>query len=152
MKYVAGFVAPHIQPQTYPASPEAREVDRQSVQAIAKMKLGSPGSSQPWDELNTVANSHGMLATQNGLATYERAMKFLLALPPAVKPPELSVDPDGEIAFDWDAGDNMLSISLNASGGISYAAHIDGRRLSGPAFFGGGGLPQEIVDVIAQFG
>lgn len=151
MSYVSGLVAPHIQPQTKAASDAARAVDWESMQALTKVKLGSPGRSRAIDDLTKVANSHGMLQTFIGLATYERAVQFLTALPLDVTAPELSVDPDGEIAFDWIAGENMLSISLNASGQISFAADIEGSLSSGPAFFGGV-LPRNILSVVGHFG
>lgn len=151
MRYIAGFAPAEMQPQTYPASPEAVAVDRYSAQALAVSKLGSPGQSRASNELTSLANAYGMLQTPHGLATYERAMKFLVALPPSVQLPELSVDPDGEISFDWTSGSDALSISLNAAGGIAYAANIRRQRTSGPAFFGGGALPREITDAIGYF-
>ena len=149
MSYLAGFASPQILPQTNPTSAEAREVDRESAQALAKVKLGSPGRSRALDELNAVANSYGMLRTFDGMATYSRAVAFLTTLPSDV-PPELSVDPDGEIAFEWAMGDDVLSVSLGASGRISYAADIAGHMSSGPAFFGGN-LPVEILELLARF-
>jgi hypothetical protein len=114
---------------------------------VTTMKLGSSVHSLIANELLTLASGHGMMQTSNGLATYERAMMFLESLPAEFKPPELSVDPDGEIAFDWMAGDDVFSVSLNASGQISYAAEIGGKLSSGPAFFGGI-LPEEILAML----
>jgi hypothetical protein len=151
MNYIAGLLPPHIQPQTNPTSREARDVDRESMQALAKVKLGSPGHSRAMDELTSAVNARGMLKTFIGLATYERAAKFLTALPTCAAAPELSVDPDGEIAFDWAAGEDMLSISLNASGRISYAADIGGQSSSGPGFFGGV-VPEDILGAVKHFG
>ncbi len=118
---------------------------------VTTMKFGSSVHSSIENELLALANAHGMMQASNGLATYERAMTFLASLPVELVSPELSMDPDGEIAFDWMAGDDVLSVSLNATGQISYAAEIDGEFSSGPAFFGGT-LPEEILAMLRHFG
>lgn len=150
MNYISGFVS-HIQPQTQAASDVAQGVERASRLVIESVKLGSPGRSKPIEELNEVANSYGMLRTFLGLATYERAKRFLTVLPISISPPEISIDPDGEIAFDWVADENMLSVSLNASGQLSFATGINGKISYGSAFFGAV-LPGEISSVLDYFG
>lgn len=150
MTYISGFSS-HIRPQTQAASDVAQSVERASRRVLEDVKLGSPGRSKPIEELNQVANSYGMLATFPGLATYERARRFLTALPISASRPEISIDPDGEIAFDWTVDGNMLSVSLSASGQISFAADIEGKISSGAAFFGAA-LPKEISLVLDYFG
>lgn len=150
MNYISGFVS-HIQPQTQAASDVAQEVERTSRRVIANVKLGSPGRSRPIEELTAVANAHGMLSTFPGLATYERAARFLTVLPLSASLPEISMDPDGEIAFDWVVDDNMLSVSIGASGQLSFAADIEGKISSGAAFFGAV-LPDELSSVLDNFG
>lgn len=50
------------------------------------------------------------------------AEQLLLAFPDDVPVPELSVDPDGAVAFDWIASRAcMLSVSVNASERLAYA-------------------------------
>jgi hypothetical protein len=118
---------------------------------VTTVKLDSSAHSSIANELLAVVSAHGMMQTNGGLATYECAILFLESLPAEFTPPELSVDPDGEIAFDWISGDDVLSVSLNATGHVSYAAEIGGKLSSGPAFFGGT-LPEEILAALSHFG
>src|SRR5438093_3276445 len=45
-------------------------------------------------------------------ATYENALRFLRNLPRSVPAPEISAEPDGEIAFDWHEGVGTFSVSV----------------------------------------
>ena len=51
-----------------------------------------------------------------------QAFRFLEALPPHVPTPEVSVDPDGEAAFEWYRGPrHILSVSVGWNSTLSYA-------------------------------
>lgn len=65
-------------------------------------------------------------------ASVEAAQDFIELLPPGVPLPEVAVDPDGELAFDWQAGaDRMLSVSIAPDGSVSYAGLAKGQRFYG---------------------
>ena len=55
-------------------------------------------------------------------ATLLLAQRFLAALPSELAAPELAVDPDGEISFDWfgRSGRNF-SVSLRSDGRVAIA-------------------------------
>jgi hypothetical protein len=64
------------------------------------------------------------------------ALRFLDTLPMSIPRPEVSVDPDGEFAFEWYNGPrNVLSVSIGQLGRISYAAHIGRKRYHGTEYF-----------------
>jgi hypothetical protein len=96
--------------------------------------------SDDWDGYGAKAVTEGDLAT---------ALRFLDALPSTIPPPEVSVDPDGEFAFDWYNGSNVLSISVGQLGRISYAAHFGKRRAHGTEYFSDE-LPAGITQNLAR--
>lgn len=59
----------------------------------------------------------------------EAAERFLVAWPASAPLPSLSLDPDGEISFDW-AGPSgkVLTVSLREDGRLSFAARLAARR------------------------
>ena len=62
-------------------------------------------------------------ATPVDHGTLEAAIAFASLLPRSVPLPEVSADPDGEIAFDWiGPSQKMCSVSVNKSGRLAYAA------------------------------
>lgn len=54
--------------------------------------------------------------------TLQAAIDFAGTLPRALPPPEVSLDPDSEIAFDWlGRSGKIFSVSINAEGRLAYA-------------------------------
>lgn len=53
------------------------------------------------------------------------AVKFALQLPASVPMPEVAVDPDGEVSFDWlgQAG-KIFSVSIDRNGRLAYAGRF----------------------------
>ena len=63
------------------------------------------------------------------------SIRFLDTLPPSLPSAEVSLDPDGEFAFDWYKGSDVLSVSIGRLGRISYAAHFGRSRTHGTEYF-----------------
>lgn len=77
------------------------------------------------------------------------AEDFIRALPDGLETPELSVDPDGDISFDW-IPDNTktLTISVNGSNRLAYA-WIDGTdRGHAATRFENGVIPSRLLTEI----
>lgn len=69
-------------------------------------------------------------------ATVAQALAFLDLLPSTLLRPEISAHPDGELAFEWSFGSRrLLTVSVNESGRLSYAALFGHARLHGTEFF-----------------
>ena len=79
------------------------------------------------------------------LADLSVAERFLRTLPTSVRSPEISVDPDGEFAFEWYNDGDVLSVSIGHGGKISYAARFGRSRIHGTEFFS-----DEVPRVIAE--
>lgn len=81
-------------------------------------------------------NWDGYGARPVAFADLQTAMRFLDTLPTSMPRPEVSVDSDGEFAFEWYHGPrNVLSVSIGHLGRISYAAHIGRKRYHGTEYF-----------------
>ncbi len=82
-------------------------------------------------------------------ATWVRAQQFIRAIPDDLPMPEMGVDPDGEIAFDW-ALDRVRSFSVSIDEGERLAcAWLDGTdRGHFVASMVGGMIPQRVIDEI----
>lgn len=99
-------------------------VEEPYLRAAASVIEAAQEANRPnWD-------GHGGLpVTQEALA---QAFAFLDVLPSTLSEPEVAVDPDGEISFEWSFGPRRaLSASINASGRISFAALMGHSRLHG---------------------
>lgn len=78
------------------------------------------------------------------------AMNFLQQLPSNLPPPEIAVDVDGEIAFEWDFGPRrIISVRIGRDGTLTYAG------LLGHAAFHGieipyDGIPEAILSGIRR--
>lgn len=70
------------------------------------------------------------------LVDLSAAERFLRTLPTSVRSPEISVDPDGEFAFEWYNDGDVLSVSIGRDSKISYAARFGRSRIHGTEFFG----------------
>ena len=71
----------------------------------------------------------------NKLAQY-KAEQFLRALPLSIPNPEIGVDPDGEISFEWYNGrSKVFSISVSDTGKLTYAGIFGIRKVNGVEYF-----------------
>lgn len=68
--------------------------------------------------------------------TLRNAMRFINALPIGYPQPDVSTEPDGEIAFDWRTGPyKSLSISVGPKDILTFAALINRSELHGVEVF-----------------
>lgn len=82
-------------------------------------------------------------------ATIANAINLLMTLPNDLMMPEIGVDPDGSIAFDWIVSrSRMLSISVSTSDRLAYAwldgsdrGHAVGRLRNGK-------IPNELIAIM----
>lgn len=70
---------------------------------------------------------------------FAMARDLLDTLPHGFALPEVGLDPDGEIAFDWIRPDRtMLSVSIGPTRSLSYAARLRDRTAHGVIIVGDG--------------
>jgi hypothetical protein len=62
---------------------------------------------------------------------YEWARKFLTSVPLHIPAPELSIDPDGHVNFDWAAGQNRVAAAIDERGLVYFISFVGGNRVRG---------------------
>lgn len=81
-------------------------------------------------------NWDGYGARPFALQASAAADRFLRALPTTAPSPEISVDPDGEIAFEWYLGPRrVLSVSVGSTNQLTYAALLGPNIVHGTETF-----------------
>ncbi len=94
---------------------------------LALQETYEEGLAENWDAYGAKAISPRV---------YSQAVKFLALLPPVVPMPDISLDPDGEIAFDWLREPRRgFSISVGEKGELSYAGIFGRNRTHGTEIF-----------------
>ncbi|TAN22260.1 MAG: hypothetical protein EPN33_08300 [Acidobacteria bacterium] len=83
-------------------------------------------------------------------AGYAQARRLVTALLPWGPRPDISTEPNGEPAFDWNFGpDRWLVASIDGVGRINFASRQGLERLGGTTYFFGS-APSRIVSILAE--
>lgn len=133
--------------------PTAGSCGSKITQEISKtvLRLNDTGSQKTFlfHDLNTLASEYGLLDSSQFLVNL--AKKFLLSLPSDIKMPDLDIDNDGDISFEWfGTNKKIMSLSLSKNGAIHYSARIsDIKRRSGKDYFDEA-IPSEIIKLIHE--
>ena len=81
-------------------------------------------------------NWDGYGAKAISLDSYRNARLFAMTLPTTVPLPEVSVDPDGEVSFEWFREPKMVfSLSIGAHNEINYAGLFGHNKVNGKEHF-----------------
>jgi hypothetical protein len=114
----------------------------------AKQSLSASVASV-YNELQALANDYG--AAEFPEVSKRIAMAFLEALPADVPAPDLGLDDDGEVTFDWTgANGRMITLALRADGQLSYACRISAAdKQNGTKLFVDT-VPNVVVECIRQ--
>jgi len=68
--------------------------------------------------------------------TYEKAKQFVAALPRSISAPQISVEPDGEISFEWYSNPSrVFSVSVSPKNELNYAGLFGASRAYGTEVF-----------------
>jgi len=107
-----------------PAGEAGKCVLRMATRAFDDLKNGvTAGTSWVFNDLHALAAESNCEVRED--ATFALAQRFLLALPGHLPSPELSLDEDGEVAFDWRGdGSRLLHVTLRQDGRLSYACWL----------------------------
>jgi hypothetical protein len=83
-------------------------------------------------------------------STYMYARQFLRLLPNSVSLPDIAIDTDGEILFEWDSGRRQIfSISIGRDGTLTFAGLFGHTKIHGIDHFREE-LPLTILDCLGR--
>lgn len=106
---------------------------------LALIDLAREAAKSNWDGYGAAAVSEGALSFAKRIARF---------LPLTVSPPEVSVDPDGEVAFDWRTDSrSSISFSISSLGTLRYASINKGSENYGLEPWRDG-LPESVARII----
>jgi hypothetical protein len=98
----------------------------------------------------SIDNWDGYGAKSIDFNSYLRAFRFIYALPRAIPIPDITVEPDGEIAFEWYNGKRqVLSVSIGGKGELTYAGIFGNNKTHGTEYFEDE-IPKTILDYIRR--
>ena len=95
----------------------------------------------------TVLSEHAIAVDPK---TLDQAFALVLALPHAMPEPEVTLEADGQIGFDWNVDrDRVVSLNVGPTGMIGYASLIGLESSYGRVPFAGT-LPKRILDLLQR--
>ncbi len=139
------------------SSSEARQIEQRVRQPLEQLKRALSFSEYAFNELEDLLNKANRENWDNlgsqplSHATYIKAKAFLLAFPSQLSVPELTVDRDGEVNFDWfgNFGKNF-SVSLRADGKLTYAGKFSPVGSTHGTNFFDDEIPEEILVMVKK--
>ena len=82
--------------------------------------------------------------------SYQNAIRFVLSLSPDIPAPEIGVEPDGEVVFEWYGGKGkVFSISMGSRNELTYAGLYGISKTYGVEHFYGN-IPDTLLDNIGR--
>jgi hypothetical protein len=154
--YYEGFLSAHTDRGVSEEAKEIRDrVERVLDDMLQSLSLGESyrdAVSALYDiaGCSVVPNWDGYGAIPVSPLAVGHALRFLRTLPPMLRTPDLSVDPDGEISFEWYFEPRrVLSISVGPHGELSYAGLFGRSDAHGTEYFGDE-LPKPIMDNLSR--
>jgi hypothetical protein len=132
------------------AGPTAAAVARMTIEVLESLKTKVPaGPSLVFQDLQLLARERQLDARQE--AVFLLAERFLLALPSHLPAPELAVDSDGEVAFDWSGpGNRMLTVTLRADGRLTFASRLSALDKDYGTKEFVDSIPKPVLDLVQQ--
>lgn len=106
------------------AGKEARTIKRTSIEAVSDTRFGvAARQSYVFNDLYALAQEQEITIQDSRVLML--AQRFLFALPSNVSAPDLAMDNDGDVSFDWlGPRGKMLTVALREDGRLAYAARI----------------------------
>ncbi len=127
-----------------------KQVEEASERVLETEALGDPRRKA----LSVLDDVHAECSTDNWdgyearcvtSATKDQAGVFIRLLPASIPPPEISAEPDGEIAIEWHRGrSRALSVSVGENDELTYAGLFGRSRAHGTEV-----LDDELPETIA---
>ncbi len=99
---------------------------------------------------HSIDNWDGYGAKAINEQSYQNAIRFVLSLAPNTPTPEIAVEPDGEVVFEWYGGKRkVFSISMGSRNELTYAGLYGVSKTYGVEYFYGN-IPDTLLDNISR--
>ena len=150
----------------FPALPAALSSDLPAIYAHSTddasvgdygFRLGEPFEPEPGSALffePLRQRSETLLGALEGSSATAAALRhaaiLLDLLPLSVPDPDLIVEDDGQIGFDWRVGDLSLSLNVGVGGMVGYAALSSAESAYGRALFSSTEIPERIAPFLGR--
>lgn len=129
------------------AGREASSLMKAFWNELERLRGRSARTSGAFHDLETLAHEQGTTVEESAVFTI--AQKMLLILPGDIPSPDLDIDSEGDIVFDWGgAGSRMLTLALRDDGRISYAARLSPTKSRNGNDLFLDSVPQEIIGLV----
>lgn len=148
---------PLVFPQNWGVSESANEIQRETEE-LQKNFSRSITFGEHLSEMierlfearqeHTINNWDGYGAKAIDEQSYQNAIRFILSLTADVPAPEIGVEPDGEVVFEWYGGKRkVFSISMGSRNELTYAGLYGISKTYGVEHFYGN-IPDTLLDNI----
>lgn len=129
------------------AGSEASSLKKSVLTVIEGLKKGSARTSGAFHDLEALALEQG--TTVQKTAVFSIAKRLLLVLPVGIPSPDLDIDSEGDILFDWyGPNSSMLTLALRKDGRISFAARLSPMKSRNGNDIFIDSVPQEIISLV----
>jgi hypothetical protein len=129
------------------AGKEGERLQKNLRTEIERLRLTGARSSGALQDLELLAREYG--TTVQWSRIFKLGQRFLLVLPTDLPSPDLDVDNDGDIRFEWyGSGSRIISIALRENGKLSYAARLSTTKTRNGNDYFVGSIPQEILGLV----
>ena len=129
------------------AGKEAFSLNKSVLNVIEGIKKGSARASAAFHDLETLAHEQGTSVQQSVI--FSIAKRLLLVLPSDIPSPDLDIDSEGDVLFDWyGSGSSMLTLALRKDGRICFAARLSPMRSRNGIDQFIDSVPQEIISLV----
>ena len=134
------------------SGPESKKIGRLTDRAFKVLQTQSHFETVINDLYDLLSEARsGQHESELDYPTFLAAKRFLLAFPKTLPLPEIAIDSDGEISFDWEGKNRrMLSVSLRADGRLSYACKLGMMRSSYGVDEFDENVPETIVESVKK--
>lgn len=125
--------------------------ERQLDRSLIELKHFRADYSECLNGIEDIRNDTTL--TQNPMAltdaSYRLGKHFISALPSTARAPEVTIDAEGELVFDWQGPSGQwLSVCAQSNGKLAYAIRYSANRATHGYTVMDQAVPREIMDAI----
>jgi hypothetical protein len=145
-----------VSPRNLGVSDDAGTIEKQVMDILKEFGQKSMAlGTHYWETLRILTDASAESAVDNwdgygakpiDRASCSKALQFSKLLPMSVPIPDISIDADGEVRYEWYRGSRQVfSVAVRSDGQLAYAGLFGANKAYGAEYFGDE-LPNAILD------